>query len=273
VVAGDHARLQQIVWNLLSNAVKYTPKSGRILVSLEYTNSFAQIGVKDSGRGIESAFLPFVFERFRQADSSSTRAIGGLGLGLAIVRHLVELHGGTVDAHSDGENLGATFTVRLPIKAVHIERRHAAPMPEPRVLDYRLSDDSPDLHDVMVLVVEDDNETRDLLTTLMNLAGAQALTAVSVVEALAILAQNRPDIVICDIGLPGEDGFSLIRKIRSRSASEGGRIPAVALTAFARAEDRMRALRAGFQTHLAKPVEPTELLAVVAALVGRTGIS
>jgi PAS domain S-box-containing protein len=273
VVAGDHARLQQIIWNLLSNAVKYTPKGGRILVSLEYTNSVAQLTVKDSGRGIEPAFLPFVFDRFRQADSSSTRAIGGLGLGLAIVRHLVELHGGTVDAHSDGDNLGATFTVCLPIRAVQSDRRYTTHTPERNVMDHALPDDRPDLHGVTVLVVEDDHETLDLLKTLMILAGAQAITAVSVVEALAVFVQNRPDIIICDIGLPAEDGYSFIRQIRSRSASEGGRVPAVALTAFARAEDRTRALLAGFQSHLAKPAEPIELLAVVAALVGRTGIS
>jgi PAS domain S-box-containing protein len=279
VVAGDHARLQQIVWNLLSNAVKYTPKGGRILVSLEYTNSVAQLTVKDSGRGIEPDFLPFVFDRFRQADSSSTRAIGGLGLGLAIVRQLVELHGGTVDVHSEGANLGATFTVRLPIRTVQTDSRHTTPARERDALDQGLPDDPPDLRGVTVLVVEDDDETCDLLKTLMILAGARAITAVSAVEALAVLAQkavlaqNRPDIVICDIGLPVEDGYSLIRKIRSRSAAEGGRIPAVALTAFAQTEDRTRALRAGFQSHLAKPAEPTELLAVVAALVGRTGIS
>jgi PAS domain S-box-containing protein len=273
VVSGDHARLQQIVWNLLSNAVKYTPKDGRILVTLEYTNSVAQITVKDSGRGIEPDFLPFVFDRFRQADSSSTRAIGGLGLGLAIVRHLVELHGGTADAHSEGANLGATFTVRLPIRAVQTDRRHGTPTPERSVPGDVLAEDPPDLHGVTVLVVEDDDETRDLLKTLMTLAGAQTITAVSAVEALAVLIKNRPDILICDIGLPVEDGYSLIRKIRSRSAAEGGRIPAVALTAFARTEDRTRALRAGFQSHLAKPAEPSELLAVVAALVGQTGIS
>jgi PAS domain S-box-containing protein len=273
VIAGDHARLQQIAWNLLSNAVKYTPKGGRILVSLEYTNSVAQLAVKDSGRGIEPGFLPFVFDRFRQADSSSTRAISGLGLGLAIVRHLVELHGGTVDAHSEGENLGATFTVRLPIKAVQSDRRHTTPTAERNVMDHVLPGVRPDLHGLTVLVVEDEHETRDLLKTLMSQAGAQTVTAVSVVEALAVFVQHRPDIIICDIGLPAEDGYSFIRQIRSRSASAGGRIPAVALTAFARAEDRTRALLAGFQSHLAKPAEPIELLAVVAALVGRTGIS
>jgi CheY-like chemotaxis protein/two-component sensor histidine kinase len=279
LVDGDYLRLRQIVWSLLENAVKYTPDGGRILVSLNYTNSVAQLTVKDSGCGIEPAFLPFVFDRFRRANNSSTRAIGGLGLGLAIVRHLVELHCGTVEAHSEGDGLGATFTVRLPIRVEPSDHRHTTPTPERSVVAHRLPADPPDLHGVTVLVVEDDDETCDLLKTLMILAGARAITAVSAVEALAVLAkkavlaQNRPDIVICDIGLPGEDGFSLIRKIRSRSASEGGRIPAVALTAFERAEDRARVLRAGFQSHLAKPAEPIELLAVVAALVGRTDIS
>jgi CheY-like chemotaxis protein len=229
--------------------------------------------VKDSGRGIEPAFLPFVFDRFRRANNSSTSAIGGLGLGLAIVRHLVELHRGIVEAHSEGDGLGATFTVRLPIRIEPSDHRHTAATPERSVLDQRLPDDPPDLHGVTVLVVEDEDGTRDFLKTLMTRAGARAITAVSGVEALAVAIQNRPDIVICDIGLPGDDGLSVIRKIRSRSASEGGRIPAVALTAFERAEDRARVLRAGFQSHLAKPAEPIELLAVVAALVGRTDIS
>jgi len=273
LVDGDSLRLQQIVWNLLENAVKYTPDGGRILVSLEYTNSVAQLTVKDSGRGIEPAFLPFVFDRFRRGNNSSTSAIGGLGLGLAIVRHLVELHRGIVEAHSEGDGLGATFTVRLPIRIEPSDHRHTTPTPERSVLDHPLPGDPPDLHGVTVLVIEGDDGTRDVLKTLMTLAGARAMTAVSGDEALAVAVQNRPDIVICDIGLHVEDGFSLIRKIRSRSSPEGGRIPAVALTPFERAEDRARVLRAGFQSHLAKPAKPIELLAVVAALVGRTDVS
>jgi CheY-like chemotaxis protein len=272
VIGGDQARLQQIVWNLMSNAVKYTPKHGHISITLERTNSMAQLVVKDSGRGIPASFLPFVFDRFRQADSTTTRAIGGLGLGLAIVRHLVDMHGGTVEAQSEGDSLGSTFKVRLPIRAVMATRNQASPALTSRVRDdVGLELPSIDLTRLTVLVVDDDDETREVLKTLIVLRGGRAVSAASVAEALQFFAKNRPDVVICDIGLPGEDGYSLIRQIRRRSADDGGRTPAIALTAYARAEDRTRALLAGFQTHVAKPAEPTELLAVVAALVGRTG--
>ncbi len=273
VVLGDQARLQQIVWNLVSNAVKYTPRGGRVLVTLERTESMADVTVEDSGRGIAPAFLPFVFDRFRQADSSSTRTVGGLGLGLAIVRHLVDLHGGTVEASSEGENLGATFRIRLPIRAIHTTRRQTTPALKETNMSRAPTPESPllDLHGLTVLVVDDDDETRDVLQTLIIVRGGRAITAASVAEALHLLARNHPDILVCDIGLPGEDGYSLIRQIRGLSAAEGGRIPAVALTAYARAEDRTRSLLAGFQSHVPKPAEPTELLAVIAALVGRTG--
>jgi PAS domain S-box-containing protein len=277
VVPGDHARLQQIVWNLMSNAVKYTPKHGHILVTLARIDSMAEVTVKDSGRGISPSFLPYVFDRFRQAESTTTRATGGLGLGLAIVRHLVDLHGGTVEAQSEGENRGSTFTVRLPIRAIMATRGRPSPallQKTPSLPDADALRKVPiDLRGITVLVVDDDEATREMLDTLISLRGGQTLGAASVAEALDLLAKNHPDVLLCDIGMPGEDGYSLIRQIRPRGPAEGGRIPAIALTAYARAEDRTRALLAGFQTHLAKPVEPTELLAVIAALVGRTGPS
>jgi PAS domain S-box-containing protein len=276
VVPGDHARLQQIVWNLMSNAVRYTPKGGHILVTLERIDSKAEVTVKDSGRGISPSFLPYVFDRFRQADSTTTRATGGLGLGLAIVRHLVDLHGGTVEAQSEGENRGATFRVRLPIRPIAATRGRATPAltEKPRPSDADVARTVPiDLRGVVVLVVDDDEATREALQALISLRGGQTVGAASVAEALDFLAKNHPDVLICDIGMPEEDGYSLIRQVRLRSAADGGRTPAIALTAYARAEDRTRALLAGFQTHVAKPAEPTELLAVVAALVGRTGPS
>jgi CheY-like chemotaxis protein/two-component sensor histidine kinase len=276
VVPGDHARLQQIVWNRMSNAVRYTPKGGHILVTLERIDSKAEVTVKDSGRGISPSFLPYVFDRFRQADSTTTRATGGLGLGLAIVRHLVDLHGGTVEAQSEGENRGATFRVRLPIRPIAATRGRATPAltEKPRPSDADVARTVPiDLRGVVVLVVDDDEATREALQALISLRGGQTVGAASVAEALDFLAKNHPDVLICDIGMPEEDGYSLIRQVRLRSAADGGRTPAIALTAYARAEDRTRALLAGFQTHVAKPAEPTELLAVVAALVGRTGPS
>jgi PAS domain S-box-containing protein len=272
LIAGDSARLQQIVWNLVSNAVKNTPKGGHVHVTLQRVKSQAEIVVSDTGRGISPDFLPFVFDRFRQENSGSTRTAGGLGLGLAIVRQLVDLHGGSVRAESGGENLGATFTVTLPIRAVHPGRRQPAPAPERVPLGVAgAAAASTDLKGATVLIVDDELETRELLETIVRGAGAETMTAPSVAGALAILERRRPDLILCDIGMPREDGYSLIRRVRSRSAAEGGRIPAVALTAYARAEDRRRSLLAGFQSHMAKPAEPAALLALIGSLVGRTG--
>jgi signal transduction histidine kinase len=274
VVAGDHGRLQQIVGNLLSNAVKFTPKGGHVRVTLERANSWAELVVADTGRGIDPEFLPFVFEPFRQADGKTTRSVGGLGLGLAIVRDLVELHGGSVRAESAGEGLGATFTVRLPIRAVKPDRRqHPVALRSGAAPEDPAADDGPDLQGVTLLIVDDDSETRELLMAMVRRVGASATAAASAVEALGILADVRPDLILCDVAMPGQDGYSFIGKVRSRSAEEGGRIPAIALTAYARAEDRKRSLLAGFQSHVAKPAEPAELMALIATLVGRTGTS
>ena len=272
-VRGDPARLQQIVWNLLSNAIKFTPRGGRVQVSLIRVNSHVEIVVEDTGRGIKPDFLPHVFDRFRQEDASTTRAHGGLGLGLSIVRHLTELHGGTVSARSDGEGAGAVFTVALPLTAVtkdnipH-ERRHPTQpqTPSPSA--------SPDLlNGVRVLVVDDEADTRDLLRRILAEAGATVLTAASAAEGMQVLQREQPpvDILISDIGMPEEDGYAFVRKVRQMPGGIGSsaRLPAIALTAFARSEDRTRALVAGFQAHIAKPAESAELIATVASFTGR----
>ncbi|BAZ48376.1 multi-sensor hybrid histidine kinase [Nostoc sp. NIES-4103] len=268
VVMGDANRLQQIVWNLLSNAVKFTSKGGIVTVQLQRIDSRVQIRVSDTGEGIAPEFLPYVFERFRQADSSTTRSHGGLGLGLAIVRHLVELHGGTVLAESPGIGQGATFIVNLPMKAL------AFNINKPQQLspsnDGKNVNSLPTLNGLRVLVVDDESDTRQLLTTALGQFGAQVMAVTSAFEALVALEQFHPDVLVSDIGMPEEDGYALIRKLRALSQEQGGRIPAVALTAYARAEDRTQALLAGFQLHVPKPVDPTELAAVVANLAGRT---
>jgi len=269
-VSGDPDRLQQVVWNLLTNAVKFTPKGGRVQVRLERINSHVEITVSDSGRGIDSEFLPHVFDRFRQADQKSTRAHGGLGLGLSIVRQLVELHGGSVHAESDGEGQGATFVVQLPLMVMRRgveqqERRH------PTAGGSMALDCPPQLDNLRVLIVDDEEDTRDLLRVALEQCGSKVVTAGSAMEALEALEKTKPDVLISDIGMPEEDGYALISKVRALSAARGGKVPAIALTAYARTEDRVRALMAGFQVHLPKPIEPVELMAVVASLVGRTG--
>jgi signal transduction histidine kinase/CheY-like chemotaxis protein len=262
---GDPNRLQQVVWNLLSNAVKFTPEGGQIEVRLEQVYSLAQISVKDTGIGINPEFCPYVFDRFRQANSSTTRKYGGLGLGLAIVRHLVELHGGTVQAESPGLGQGATFIVQLPMAAVDRESR---------ILESEDSTDTdgvalesvPTLEGLRVLVVDDEADSRELVMIALECYGAQVKAASSVSEALAVLKEFRPDVLISDIGMPYEDGYALIRKVRALEAEQAGHTPAVALTAYAREEERNQALASGFQFHLAKPVEPDELARVIANL-------
>ncbi|MBG1240586.1 hybrid sensor histidine kinase/response regulator [Nostoc sp. NZL] len=269
VVVGDANRLQQIVWNLLSNAVKFTPKGGRVDVELERIESCVQIRVSDTGVGIAAEFLAHVFERFRQEDSSITRSHGGLGLGLAIVRHLVELHGGTVSAESPGIGQGATFIVNLPMKAVYVETNTAdqlSSVGDTQEANYYL----PKLDGLRVLVVDDEADARHLLTTILGQYGAQVMAAPSASDALLALQQFHPHILVSDIGMPQEDGYTLIRQVRALPTDQGGRIPAVALTAYARAEDRTQALLAGFQLHVPKPVNPGELAAVIANLTGRT---
>jgi PAS domain S-box-containing protein len=267
-ILGDSGRLQQIIWNLLSNAIKFTPQGGRVQVGLQRINSHVEITVNDTGIGINPDFLPYVFDRFRQADSSSTRSHGGLGLGLSIVRHLVELHGGTVYVESAGEGKGAKFTLMLPLLNAKLEQTDTPKNSPPPSLSPSLS-----LIGIRVLVVDDEADIRDFITTILEQYAAEVQAVASVKEALDIIAHFKPDVLISDIGMPGEDGYSLIRKVRSQPPEKGGNIPAAALTAYARAEDRMRAIQSGYQLHLPKPVEPAELATVVASLVGRTLIN
>ena len=270
-VSGDASRLQQVVWNLLSNAIKFTPKGGKVQVLLERVNSHVEISVADTGVGIAAEFLPHVFERFRQGDASTTRTFGGLGLGLAIVKHLVELHGGTVSVKSPGENGGTTFAVALPLAAVH---RSAGPAGRlhPKAAGAALATfDYSDLSGVKVLVVDDETDARELIRRVLGECKAQVLTASTAQEALELIQSERPDVLVSDIGMPDVDGYELLRRVRALGAAGGGRLPAVALTAFARSEDRTRALRAGFLVHVSKPVEPNELIATVASVTGRTG--
>lgn len=263
----DANRLQQVVWNLASNAVKFTPTGGSVSIQLRCSENEAEISVSDTGIGIPPQFLPFVFDRFRQADSSVTRTHGGLGLGLAIVRHLVEMHGGTVRAESEGEGRGATFTITLQAMTPSAEPNEAPP---PAMDQWNaLSDLAPNLSGLRVLVVDDQPEVRALVSTILQLGEAEVQTAEGVAEALEILTKWRPDFLISDISMPDSDGYELIRRVRQQEQNGGRRLPALALTARAGAEDRIRALAAGFQMHLPKPVEPDELLVSVASLTGR----
>jgi signal transduction histidine kinase/CheY-like chemotaxis protein len=272
-VSGDPGRLQQVIWNLLSNAIKFTPKDGKVQVILQRVNSHVEISVADTGIGIAREFLPHVFDRFRQADASTTRTFGGLGLGLSIVKHLVELHGGTVRVKSPGENRGTTFTVDLPLMIVHraepaAEREHPKG-PKAVPLEFERTD----LSGIKILVVDDEPDARDLLRRVLSDCEAEVITAASAAEALVLVAERRPDVLVSDIGMPDTDGYELLRRVRLLGAARGGRLPAIALTAFARSEDRTRALRAGFLVHVSKPVEPAELVATVASVVGRSGVA
>ena len=267
-VIGDPARLQQVVWNLLANAVKFTPKGGRVQVHLQRVNSHVEIIVSDTGQGISPAVLPFVFDRFRQADSSSTRRHGGLGLGLALVKHLVELHGGSVAAQSSGEGQGATFIVRLPLTITDIADSTSRVHPTVEV-EGTIALDGPRLDGLRVLVVDDDPDALNLVIAILTSAGAVARTALSAAEALRVFEQWHPDVLVSDIEMPGEDGYTLIRRIRARSVDEGGKTPAIALTAYGRAQDRMLSLTAGYSMHVPKPVDPVELITIVASVSGR----
>jgi PAS domain S-box-containing protein len=267
-VSGDPGRLQQVVWNLVSNAVKFTPKKGRVQVRLERVNSHVEIVVSDTGNGIRPDFLPYVFERFRQADSSTTRKTGGLGLGLAIVRHIVEMHGGTVEASSAGEGQGATFRVRLPLMIVHpaaLEARREHPRTERREALTGLGD----LAGIRVLAIDDEEDALTLLRVVLETAGAEVTTLRSPVTALERIEELLPHVLVVDLGMPEMDGFELISRIRKSTKATVRNLPAAALTAFARSEDRTKALRSGFEMHLAKPVDPGELVASVATLARR----
>ncbi|MGB8510315.1 MAG: ATP-binding protein, partial [Pyrinomonadaceae bacterium] len=274
IISGDPARLQQVIWNLLSNAIKFTPKEGTVQIKLERVNSYVEMTVTDNGQGIDANVLPYIFERFRQADSTSTRKHSGLGLGLAIVRHLVETHGGTVEAASAGQGQGATFTVSLPLIAVRsLDVRHSSadervhPTSSPGV-----PFDCPvELDGLHILIADDEEDTRLLLKMVLEQCGASVTSVSSARAALAALKESRPDVLLSDLGMPDEDGYSLIKRVRALPTEDGGQTPAAALTAYARVEDRVKVLHSGFQMHIPKPVEPTELVTVVANLAGRIG--
>lgn len=269
-IPGDPDRLQQVVWNLLSNAVKFTGQGGRVTVRLEALGKHVQIQVSDTGQGIPADFLPYVFDRFYQADSTTTRSYSGLGLGLAIVRHLVELHGGTVRAESPGVGQGATFMIRLPRASSH----HEAAGSKPTRADAEVAtpaEPPPPLRGVRVLIVVDEAETRQILTLALEQYGCDVAAVGSVAEALELLTQSRWDVLVSDIAMPGQDGYTLIGRVRARPPEQGGRMPAVALTAYARVEDCQRALDAGYDSYIPKPAEPIELARAMADLLGRTG--
>jgi PAS domain S-box-containing protein len=268
-ISGDADRLQQIVWNLLTNAVKFTPKGGHIQVKVQRVDSQVEVVVSDSGIGIRKEFLPHVFDRFRQADATTTRIHGGLGLGLSIVHQLVDLHGGTVSVQSEGEGKGATFTITLPFAGVVNNEDEAEPGQPAHAEKMVTFESLPSLAGIKVLVVDDEADTRELIREVLNECGSEVITSGSVEEALVALEEHKPDILISDLGMPDEDGYSLISKIRALPSERGGHIPAAALTAYARAEDRMRVLRSGFQFHLPKPIDSAELVTVVASLAGR----
>ena len=267
IIAGDPGRLQQVIWNLLSNAIKFTPRDGLVRIEVRPAPGHTEISVSDTGAGIKPEFISHVFERFRQADASTTRRHGGLGLGLAIVKHLIEQHGGTVSVESEGEDLGARFTIRLPTAAVQApparnDRVAFSPLP-PHTPDMLLRD----LSGVHVLVVDDEPDARDLIKRILSDCNASVATAGSASAALAAFRETRPDVLVSDLGMPDVDGFELLARVRALGPAAGGDLPAVALTAFARSEDRIRALEAGFRAHIAKPVEPSELIAIVASIV------
>jgi PAS domain S-box-containing protein len=268
-LSGDPSRLQQVIWNLLSNAIKFTPRRGKVQLLLERVSSHIEISIADTGIGIPPAFIPHLFERFRQGDASTTRKYGGLGIGLSIVKSLVELHGGTVAVRSPGENLGTTVTVHLPVSVVHraddsAERLHPTSERTPR-----RSFVAGELAGLKVLVVDDQRDARDLLKRVLEDSAAEVRTAATAAEALRAITTFRPDVLVTDIGMPEADGFELLKQVRALGSERGGRVPAIALTAFARSEDRTRALRAGFLVHVSKPVDPSEIVATVASVARR----
>jgi CheY-like chemotaxis protein len=270
-VSGDPARLQQIMWNLLSNAVKFTPKGGKVQVVLERVNSHLEITVADTGQGISPDFLPYVFDRFRQADGGTTRKHGGLGLGLAIAKQLIELHGGGIRVKSAGEGKGTSFIINLPLTVIHEpaepkERLHPrTPSQEaPTVRSVRLDG-------ITVMVVDDQVDAQELIRRVLENCGAKVITCSSAAEALPMVERERPAVLLTDIGMPDMDGYEFLKRVRALGADRGGQVPAVALTAFARSEDRTKALLSGFMVHVIKPVEPTELAATIASVAGRIG--
>jgi CheY-like chemotaxis protein len=265
-ISGDAERIQQVIWNLVANAVKFTPKGGRVNVVLERVNSHVEIAVSDTGQGIAPEFVPFLFERFQQHDASTTRQHGGLGLGLAIVRHIVEAHGGSVHVESPGAGKGSVFTVKLPLiliprAAGEAERRHPTESGPTAFAEA-------EVRGLRVLLVDDEPHSNEAVSVLLSSRGAEVRIASSAAEALGVLQSWVPDLIISDIGMPGEDGYSFIARLRSGGGGLA-RIPVIALTAYASVDDRVRLLSAGFQMHVPKPVEPAELLAVVASAARR----
>jgi CheY-like chemotaxis protein/nitrogen-specific signal transduction histidine kinase len=268
VVWGDPDRLQQVVWNLLSNAVKFTPRGGHVSVTLERASTHARVCVTDTGQGIGPDFLPHLFERFRQADSTTTRSHGGLGLGLAIVRHLVELHGGAVVAESAGVGHGARFTITLPIEPELVERSEGmATLPPPSRAPEPVAPAA--LKGMKVLAVDDEADARELVVMVLEKEGAEVTVVATASEALARLREMRPNVLVSDISMPDEDGYALIRRVRALPEEGGGRTPSVALTAYSREEDRRKALGAGFDLHIPKPIDPARLVEAIARLCGR----
>jgi PAS domain S-box-containing protein len=268
LIFADPNRLQQVFWNLLHNAIKFTPEHGKVKVVLKSADSHVEVRVIDTGEGIPPKFLPYVFERFQQGDASTTRRHGGLGLGLAIVKELVELHGGKVQVQSGGIGQGATFIVLLPLGPVHSEPEESH-RPQTGLYENKLLPDDVSLAHIHVLVVDDEIDARNLTKRLLEMAGATVAIAASAAEAMEHILAKRPDVLVCDIGMPDEDGYSLIKRLRITQKIEKNALPAVALSAYARPEDRTKAIRSGFQNHLAKPVEPAELLAIVRSLADR----
>jgi PAS domain S-box-containing protein len=270
-LTGDPNRVQQILWNLLSNAVKFTSEGGAIDVSTKKKGHEIEISVADNGQGIDPQFLPYVFDRFRQADASTTRSQGGLGLGLAIVRHLTELHGGIVHARSEGKGTGSVFRICLPVVSAIAEGDLLPESPSRVAHRPPTADRTTDLTGISLLIVEDQSDTRDLLCRILSRSGADVRVAASAADGVASFAERRPDVLLSDIGMPGEDGYACLRRIRELEASRNSEpVPAIALTAFAQAEDRGRALQAGFRVHISKPVIPSELVAVIGGLCGRS---
>jgi signal transduction histidine kinase len=260
---GDAVRLQQVVWNLLANAIKFTPKAGSIKVVMSRIDSTIELAISDSGKGISADVLPHVFDRFKQGDSSTTRTYGGLGLGLAISKSIVEMHGGTIAAHSEGDGKGATFVVRLPVSPLRRPPAADASAPRPRTARWQCP---PEINGLHVLVVDDDPDGRELLAEILVECGVRVSLASSAAEAIQHFDRDRPDVLLSDIGMPDEDGYALIKRVRARAPEVGGSVPAASLTAYAGPEDRRRALLAGFNMHVPKPVDPAELVAVVASL-------
>jgi len=267
-VSGDPNRLQQVVWNILSNAAKFTPKGGRVHILVQPNESQVEIVVSDTGIGIPPAFLPHIFERFRQAEGGTTRKHGGLGLGLAIARHIVEMHGGTIEAESAGPGKGSTFRVQLPLMSIDGDSYAAESTREQNMR--RAHDETSALWGIVVMAVDDDTDALKLVREILESAGAEVITVTSATAALDRLVSDRPQVLVSDLGMPGMDGFQLIKQIRQMTDASLRGIPAAALTAYARSGDRARSLRSGFEMHLAKPIDPAELVAAVGALARRS---